>query len=52
MSENGGWRWGEVVIGSMRLAGKGKALLYDLNALFGLNGGFSGVPPWPFLGVP
>jgi len=35
MSENGGWRWGEVVIGSMRLAGKGKALLYDLNALFG-----------------
>jgi len=37
MSENGGWRWGEVVIGSMRLAGKGKALLYDLNALFGLK---------------
>jgi len=37
MSENGGCRWGEVVIGSMRLLGKGKAVVYDLNALFGLK---------------
>ena len=28
---------GEVVIGSMRLLGKGKAVVYDLNALFGLK---------------
>ena len=45
MSENGGYRWGEVVIGSMRLPGKGKAVVYDLNALFGIMLSDS-IKPW------